>query len=161
MSQRRGTSAPTAPASTTETDGPRYTVVSEGSLQAYRRATEQRNSEYAWLDEYLDLWARWHAGEFRSGLGGGGGLLPAYNENRDMPKCTVSDVNGTAFDTLMLDIEAAYSKLPGFLQQPVLYFYRMDMGRTAAAQACKLSVRGFDGRLNLAYYHIARALNGN
>lgn len=85
-------------------------------------------------------------------------MMPAYNENHDMPKCTVMDINGTAFDGLMLDIESAYNKLPGMLQQPVLYYYRKDMGREASAQACNLSVRGFDGRLNLALFHIAAQL---
>lgn len=151
-------SAPTARATTSE--GPGYHWVSCELLDAYRKelARKAEGSEYAWLCEYLDLWARWHAGEFRSGLGGGGGMLPAYNENRDMPRCTAGDVNGTSFDTLMLDIESAYNKLPGLLQQPVLYYYRKDMGRDAAAKACGLSVRGFDGRLNLAYHHIARLM---
>lgn len=97
-------------------------------------------------------------------------MLPAYNENHDMPRCTVSDVNGTAFDELMLDIEAAFNKLPGFmqtnpkhrtpdLQHPIFCLYRKDMGRAASALACNLSERGFDGRLKLAYHHIARLLH--
>lgn len=149
-----------------------YTWVSADSLQAYRRQLKRVSSEtgghYAKLDEYLDLWARWHAGEFRTS--GGGGMMPAYNENHDMPKCTGMDINGTAFEGLMLDIERAYNKLPGFmqpeladrspeLQLPVFCIYRKDMGREASALACGLSVRGFDGRLNLAYHHLAAHLN--
>jgi hypothetical protein len=138
-----------------------YHWVTAAALKAYREQLEHDKksiaSEYAWLAEYLDLWARWHAGDFLTG--GGGGMMPAYNENHDMPKCTATDVNGTAFEDLMLDIESGYNKLPGLLQQPLFTFYRKDMGRAASAAACGLSVRGFDGRLNLAYHHLAQHLN--
>lgn len=143
--------------------GPLYTIVTAESLSGYRAQIEgkrqRRRLEYAWLHEYLELWARWHAGEFHDEQFGRGGVLPAYNENHDIPKCTATDVNGTGFIDLMLDIERAYSKLPSKLSIPVACFYLKDLGRTASAVACGLSEDGFDGRLNLAYHHIARLMN--
>lgn len=113
---------------------------------------------YAWLIDYLDLWSRYHAGEFTTGRGAGGSPFSAYNENHDMPKCTVGDVNGTAFDSLMMDIDKAVSKLPPSLRLPIECYFKRSMGKPAAAQACGVSKRGFDGRLAMAYYHLARFL---
>ena len=110
-------------------------------------------SAFAWVRELLELWARWSS----AGGVGGSGILRQYTDD-DTPGSTAGDSNGTAYDTLMLDVDAAIRALPPSLYKPVRYYYLQDMGRSGAARACGLSDRGFDGRLALAHYHVARLL---
>lgn len=88
----------------------------------------------------------------------GRSTLRPYTGN-DTPRATLFDINGTAFDDLMLDVDRAVRALPPALARPITCYFVRDMGRDGTARACGISVRTLDGRLNLAYHHIARLLN--
>lgn len=120
--------------------------------------TAPAHEEFEWLRELLELWAKWCS----TGGGGGNDAWSQYTY-RTAPS-TAGDVNGTAYEHLMLDIETTV----GWLHEaaPPLYkiihcYYRRDMGKVASARACGLSRRAFDARLNLAHYHIAARLRSS
>ena len=102
------------------------------------------------------MWAEWSN---KGGMSGPKTLARTFAGD-DTPRSSLIDYNGTRFDGLMLDIDRAVRQLPELLQRPIRFFYLKDMGRYGAAQACRIAVRTFDGRLSLAYYHIDAALQG-
>jgi len=125
-----------------------------GVTRLGQRVEDAGQVEFDWVQEQLAAWALWSAS--------GGVSLPStfgnIFANRGEPPSPRLDKNCTAHDIAMLAVDAAVRQLPPLLKKPVHCFYRRDMGRRGSAQACGLSENGFDKRLNLAHYHVARLL---
>lgn len=114
--------------------------------------------ELGWVQTALANWAMWSAAGGVNLPSAGGNLYT----NKGAPPSTAADRNCTAHDLQMLAVDAAVNALPRHpnLCKVVHCMYRRDMGRAATAQACGVSVRTIEGRLRLAYYHVAQHITG-